>query len=246
MEDALTSASTDLDRAPLDTYKATESHHQDGHLSQRLNAHDENSKESSRDTGPKIRAKVRHIATKAKSKLQVGKDDETLIHRDQRINDEPKAAPTLAPPAPPARDADRLFHTLPEKPGGPSLKDVATHPVRTLKAAAGRQGGNAYAENLAKTDVTHGANVNIVRAYDHLVSSKTDEDQTSAVQDLELLKKSRQDSFVRWTMDRHVQKVRKVETIRTPQRPSWEFVERLDDGRYKMHWKDYGQYVRTL
>jgi hypothetical protein len=117
--------------------------------------------------------------------------------------------------------------------------------VRTVKAAAVRQVGNACAKTLAKTDVTHGANVNIVRAYDHLASSPTDDDRTSAIQGLELLKKSRKDSFVRWSMDRHVQKVRKVEAIKTPRRPRREFVERLDDGRYKMRWKDYDQYVRT-
>ncbi|KAF7507453.1 hypothetical protein GJ744_010384 [Endocarpon pusillum] len=242
-DDALASASTHLDRAPLDTYSTTELHHQDGHLSQNLIDADNESTSSPIDADSKVLAKVRTITTKVKAKLHPRKHDETFIHDDQRVIEGAKIAPTLAPPAPTGRDDDRLFNALPEKPSGPSLKQVVAYPVNTVKSAAGRQGGDAYAENLAKTDITHGANVNIVRAYDIIANTTTDADRVQAMQDLERLEKSRQDSFVRWTMDRHVQKVRRVETVKLPRRPRTEFVEKIEHGRYRTQWKEYGDYL---
>ncbi len=243
-DDILRSASTDLARAPLDTYSTTELHHQDGHLNQTLKDPDNESSSLPNDTDSKVLTKVRNATTKMKAKLHLKKHDETFIHDDQRVVEEAKAAPILAPPAPTARDEDRMFKDLPEKPSGPSLKQMVAYPVNTVKSAVGRQGGNAYAENLAKTDITHGANVNIVRAYHVVTNSATDADRASAVQDLERLKKSRQDSFVRWTVDRHVQKVRRVKTVKLPRRSRAQFVEKIDTGRYRTQWKKYGDYVR--
>lgn len=244
-DDVLASAPTHLDRAPLDAYSTTEPYHQDGHLNQNLLDADGESTSSPIDADSKVLAKVRTITTKVKAKLHSRKHDETFIHDDQRVIEGAKIAPTLAPPAPTARDDDRLFKALPEKPSGPSLKQVVANPVNTVKSAVGRQGGDAYAENLAKTDITHGANVNIVRAYDILANTTTDADRAHAMQDLERLKKSRQDSFVRWTMIRHVQMVRRLETVKLPRRPRTEFVEKIDHGRYRTQWKEYGDYVRA-
>lgn len=244
-DDASASASTHLDRAPLDTYSTTELHHQDGHLNRTLKDPDKESASSSIDTDSKVLAKVRNVTTKVRAKLHLGKHDETFIHDDQRVVEEAKTAPTLAPPASTARDEDRMFKDVPEKPSGPSLKQVVTYPVNTVKSAARRQGGDAYAENIAKTDITHGANVNIVRAYDVITNTTTDADRASSMQDLERLKKSRQDAFVRWTMDRHVQKVMRVETVKLPRRPRAQFVEKIDNGRCRTQWREYGDYVRT-
>lgn len=244
-DDALASASTHLDRAPLDAYGTTELHHQDGQLNQNLIGADNESTSSPIDADSKVLAKVRTITTKVKAKLHPRKHDGTFIHDDQRVTEGAKRAPTLAPPAPTAGDDDRLFKAPPEKPSGPSLKQVVAHPVNTVKSAVGQQGGNAYAENLAKTDITHGANVNIVRAYDSIANTTTDADRAQAMQDLERLEKSRQDSYVRWTMNRHVQMVRRLETVKLPRRPRKEFVEKIDDGRYRTQWKGYGDYVRT-
>lgn len=245
-EDALASAATNLDRAELDTYEATKGYQQDGHLRQTLTAAQGEGKKPPTDTESNLLARVRHVTTKVKSKLHLQKDDETCIHGDQRVHGQAENAPTLAPPASAARDGDRFFKALPDKPSGATIKEVAIHPVKTLKAAAGRQGGNAYAENLAKTEVTHSANVNIVQAYENLASTIEVGDRTLAMQDLEKLKKSRQDSFVRWTIDRHVQKVKRVEAIKLPRRPKREFVERIDEARHRTRWREYGDYVCTL
>ena len=245
-EDAARLRETDIDRAPLETYDATEPHQQKGRINQKLKSSDERPENRPEGNQSAVRTRFRHVTEKLQSKLHVKHTDESLVHENQRVLDNPGKAPILAPPASTARDDDHLFRPPPEKPSGPALKEAATSPVKTIKSALGRQGGNAYAENLAKTDVTHGANVNIVRAYDNLEKTTTATDRTSAIHDLEQLKKSRQDSFLRWTMDRHVQKVRRVDTIKLPRKTKREFVDKMDDGSDRMLWTEYGQYVCPL
>jgi hypothetical protein len=244
-EDVAADISVGLDRAPFDTYDATASHQQDGHLQNSLAENDQKSDELPRSAGGHVVSKIRHLKEKVQSKLHKESDSKGFLHSNQRIAEEGDTAPTLAPPATTTRDDDRFYQPLPEKPSGPSLKEVASHPLKTIKSAAGRQGGTAYAENLAKTDVAHGANVNMVRALDTLANSSSAEQKTVAIQDLEQLKKSRQDSFVRWTMDRHVQKVRRVEAIQLPRRSRRDFHDKDNHGRQRMQWKAYGDYVRS-
>lgn len=243
--DATRLLTTDLDRAPLGTYSATQSLQQDGHLSESLKSGDVSSDDSSANHQSIIRSKIRNVTDKLQSKLHTKHRDDSLVHGDQRVLESLQHAPLLAPPTSTARDDDHLFNAPPGKPGGPSLREVTTHPIKTLKSAAGRQGGNAYAENLAKTDVTHGANVSIVRAYENVAGTTTSTEREAAIQDLEQLKKSRQDSYVRWTMDRHVQKVRQVEAIKLPRRTRGDFVDRAVNGKERTRWRAYGQYVRT-
>jgi hypothetical protein len=239
----MASVSVDLDRAPLDTYQDTECDQQSGRLNKNLKHAGEQCSDAPTDNEKKTRARVRDITKKVQSKLHLNRDDDTLLHDDHRVLDEAEAAPILAPPASTARDDDRLFKGPPKKPSGPSLKEVATHPFKTLKSAVGRSGGNAYAENLAKTDITHGANVNIIRAYDSVAGAQTVTKKTSAMQDLDLLKKSRQDAFVRWTLDRHVQRVRRAQAIKLPQKSMQDFISKANGGRERMQWKEYGIYV---
>ncbi len=237
---------TDIDRAPLGTYSATQSHQQGGRLNEYLKHSEVSSEISPTNEQSAVRSKIRHVTETLQSKLHTKNRDESLVHGDQRVLGDAQHAPLLAPPASAARDNDHLFTDPPTKPSGPTLKEVATHPLRTLKSAAGRQGGNAYAENLAKTDVTHGANVSIVRACENIADTTTGTEKKPAIRDLEQLKKSRQDSFVRWTMDRHVQKVRRVAAIKLPRRTKREFVDKADNGKDRIRWTAYGQYVCTL
>jgi hypothetical protein len=139
--DAVRLLATEIDRAPLDTYSATHSHQQDGHLNENPRRNDEKSESSSDDHQTTVRTKIRHISNKLQSKLHAKQSEESLVHGDQRVLDGPRQAPLLAPPASTARDDDNLFQAPPEKPCSPSLKEVAAHPLKTLKSAAGRHGG---------------------------------------------------------------------------------------------------------
>ena len=106
--------------------------------------------------------------------------------------------------------------------------------------------GAKFAEALDNQVIAHGAEVRIVRAYDNVKSAESEDAKTSALEDLESLKKERQDAFVRWTFDRHVLKVRQVPP-RTTTRPKQEdYKSQQEGGKAQMHWLDYGHNVRHV
>ena len=187
----------------------------------------------------KLRRLSKRLRVKVQRKNRVGSD----TRNDQRISDATTLAPTLAPAPPPTTQNDRFSGELPEKPSLPPLKEFVTKPMETMKSLVHTKGGNDFAENVANTDVSHGASVNLVLAHERIAASTNDREKLIAAQDFKMLKKARQDSLVRWTMDRHVRRVKTVQAQRLPWLDKRDFV-RNDGGRQKMHWLDYGHHVR--
>jgi hypothetical protein len=110
--------------------------------------------------------------------------------------------------------------------------------VETLKLLAHTQGGNEFAESVANTDLRHGASVNLVLAHERIVVSMNNRERLMAMQNFEALKKMTQASFVRWTMDRHVRRVKNAQAQKVPRLDKSDFVQ--DE---KMHWLAYGHHV---
>jgi hypothetical protein len=163
-------------------------------------------------------SKLRRLSKRLRVKLQGKARDGSDVHNDQRIFDATTLAPTLAPaPSPTTQNAPlRFAGEVPEKPSLPPLKEIVSKPMETIKSLARTKGGNDFAENLANTDVNHGASVNLVLAQERIAASTNNRDRLVAVQDSEMLKKVRQDSLVRWTMERDVRKVKNVQAWRVP------------------------------
>lgn len=164
------------------------------------------------------------------------------IHDDQtKSDDAPTIPPPLAPPPKAAQDDDRLFHKAPE-PEGLSLKETIKHPMETVQSAARAQGMEKFVESL-QNDVTHGADVQLVRAYDKIQASKSDEDQAAVFEDLQKIKQSRQDSYVRWTMDRHVRQVTRISGNPVSWRDQADFIATNEGGKLRMQWLELGRHV---
>lgn len=150
---------------------------------------------------------------------------------------------TLAPPPAVSSMPSRLDDNPPNE-GLDGLKDFIHQPVQTIKAKVERRSNRELAGNLATQEVTHAHNVELVQAQDHLASAKTENERLSASSDLEALKKARQDMFVRWTMDRHVGKVRRLERKEISHRAMAEFMVKGGPGKDSLGWRGYGQHVR--
>lgn len=129
-------------------------------------------------------------------------------HKKQKSVDSITVPTLAAAPSKPADDA-RMYNPVPEQ-KGPDFIEVVKSPVSTLQSALHGASGAKFAEALDNQVIAHGAEVNIVRAYDDLRSAETEAARASALQGLKSLKKERQDAYVRWTFDRHVLKVRQV------------------------------------
>jgi hypothetical protein len=155
-------------------------------------------------------------------------------------------APTLAPPPPATAKRDRLSELPPDKPSLPPLKDFIQSPLKAATAIAQVHGGDDFAQNLATTAATHEASVKVVRAYEKIDETTSHEEEDLCRKDLELLKKVRQDSFVRWTLDRHVHKVGRLKARPGTRRPMNDFREPSQGGHKVMQWNEYGNHVRII
>ena len=158
---------------------------------------------------------------------------------------EPADCATLAPSPNPAATPDRL-DDHPLNKGLDGFKDFTHHPVQTLRAKTERRTNREVARALVTAEVSHAYDVELVLAQDHLAQAKTEEERSSTYQDVEVLKKARQDMYVRWTMDRHVLKIRQLEREPVPHMERAKFTKKNQLGYDEMDWKAYGRHVRVV
>lgn len=235
-----------LDRATYNVYHNPERHLiaplQPEPANQDSSAGSHSLKESvSFDTNPKH--KLRRISKKVSDTVKTTADIvlHPTNHKKEKSID-PTTVPTLAPPPEKDVENDRLFHDAPEQ-KRPDFKEVVKHPVSTVQSALHGASGAKFAETMDNQVIAHGAEVRLVRAYDEVVNADSEEDKAKAADNLEELKKTRQDSYVRWTLDRHVLMVRRVppRTIAWPRLKG--FKARGKNDRACMQWADYGHHV---
>lgn len=221
-----------LDRANINAVGQVESMPDD------LASDDDSSSASSVDgvtnDKPKKLSRRRRLTAKTKKILH--------IHHEGPDINLVSPAPILAD-APETESDARLTQTEPvqEK---KSLKDLLHKPLEGIQATVQGQGGHQVASTIVATEISHGREVELVRAYNVLDMVKTDNEKLLAIKEIDKMKVERQHMFVRWTMDRHVTKVRKLPEHTVPIRHREDFVVLdLADGKYKMDWEAYGKYV---
>ena len=242
-----------LDRASFNVYDKA-----DRHITRPLQKHAPNSSSSESDsdsdntvqdngevsTSPRTFANVRRVSAKVRSKVKT-KTHKILHASHEQHAPQQSAVPTLAPAAAHDGDDDRLINPVPEH-KGPQVKDLLHNPVDTVSSLLHGASGAKMADVVDNQVIAHGANVNLVRVYNKLADGDNNEDQQSVLDELEDLKKKRQDQYVRWTMDRHVLKVRRVPPldIQRPQKNDFKIGHENDEGQ--INWALYGQHVRSL
>ena len=172
---------------------------------------------------------IEHVSKRARLKEKA----KEILHID-------KDNITLAPSPNPTEMPYRLDNHPPEE-GIHGLNDFVHQPIQTIKVKAQRKTNKAIAENLSTAEISHAHDVELILAQDRIASAQTEEERSSANQDLEVLKRARQDMFVRWTMDRHVLKIRQLERRPVQYRERVDFVT-----KGKMDWKAYGSHVRSI
>ncbi|KAL9130871.1 MAG: hypothetical protein Q9175_006917 [Cornicularia normoerica] len=182
-------------------------------------------------------SKKDHLKTKAKEMLHINRLRITVT--------KPADAVTLAPFPNSAGIPTRLLDDSPKQ-GLGGIKDFAHQPVQTIKAKVERRTNREVAGNLATAEISHAHDVELVRAQDEIALANTEEQRLSAHQDLEGLKKARQDMFVRWTLDRHVLKIRQIERNSIPHKKRKDFIMKDISGHGKMNWTAYGGHLALL
>lgn len=158
---------------------------------------------------------------------------------------EPSVGVTLAPSPDSPSTTAQLGEDVREK-GLSGLEDFVHQPVQTVRATMQRRTNREAAETFVTAEIPHAKNVELIQAQDRRTEAKTREEQITAEHDVETLKKARQDSFVRWTIDRHVKKIRRLERDRIPRRARADFVRKDRGGAKKTDWNAYCTHVRLM
>jgi len=247
--DMLPPASTGHDRATYNIYDEAERHLvepvQEQHQASRTDSSDTGDDQDDMKASPRSFANVRRVSEKVRSKAKAKTNKILHLSAKQYASNEPLPAPALAPAPATTADNDRLYNP-PQEHKGPQAKDLLHRPIDTVSSLLHGASGAKMAEVMDNQTIAHGANVNLVRAHDKVASAENEEKKVSAVDDLEGLKKARQDTYVRWTMDRHVLKVRRIPPLELP-RPCWEDYAMVEGkGKGPFGWAMYGQDVGYL
>ena len=182
-------------------------------------------------------SKTKHLRTKAKEIMH--------IHSVRPEVDQPLNVVTLAPAPKAAINHARLDKQSPQE-GHHGPKDLLRKPLGTIKSMAQSKGGKEISKNLISKAISHAHEVELIHAQDNVLSAKTEREKILAIQDLEVLRMARQDMFVRWTMDRHVLKIRRLRKEIIPHQDSEEFTVKDNPRRGTMKWKGCGRHVRLL
>ena len=238
----LDDAMAGIDRAALNVYAQPEHHGVSPSIEQRTPSLPSSSDSDEQQTKTKGLANVRRLSGKVKSRVktkttkifQSSKDTQVQQHQTARV---------LAPAPSTENDDDRLFDPVPEH-KGPKAKDLLHHPMDTVQSVMHGASGEKMAAVMDNQSMAHGADVNLVRAHDKVSSADDEENRHLAIRELQDLKKARQDTYVRWTMDRHVLKVRRIPPGGLPRPQKKDFTVADQKGIAQVQWARYGQHVR--
>lgn len=135
------------------------------------------------------------------------------------------------------------YETNPPEPDKPTFKDFLHNPVDTVKQKVSEQSNRQIAGQITAKEIPHGDEVDLVHASEAVEDAKDDAQRLLAIQDLSKLMKERQATYARWTLDRHVTKVRLLPREQIRLKPRSDFEKYNPQEGLVIDWKAYGQHV---
>ncbi|KAF2853539.1 hypothetical protein T440DRAFT_505843 [Plenodomus tracheiphilus IPT5] len=195
--------------------------------------HEPESGTSTHSTVEKIKDKKHRAGIKIREKLHMSKASDDL-------------EPSLSSPIL-ANTADEQAHSRLDNANAEGeshkLKDFTHNPIDTIKSKASRQGEHELAANIAAKEIPHGQDVDLVNAASELERARSEKEKMLATQNVSELLKLRQSTYVRWTLDRHVTKVRVLPRDSVKRKPRAAFEHKNPHGEVDVDWKAYGYHL---
>ena len=139
----------------------------------------------------------------------------------------------------------RLMNKLPE-PEKRTMHDLVHNPVETVKSKVSGEGNHQVAANIAAKEVPHGQEVDLVNAQTAVERARTESERLLAIDNLAELMKDRQSTFARWTLDRHVTKLRVIPKETFVLKPKEAFMVKNVRGEIEFDYKAYWKHVKIL
>jgi hypothetical protein len=198
-------------------------------------------------TGPDTQSSTHHVVNKIRQKKHnAGVKLRKTFHIEKPSDDAEKLdtkSPILANTAGVEKSGSRLDNqTAPEK---HTMHDLMHNPIDTVKSKVSNQGNQEIAANIAAKEIPHGQEVDLVNASTVLDKATTDEEKASATKNLSELLKQRQSTYVRWSLDRHVTKVRVIPKDIAKLKPRSDFESKDPQEGTVIDWRGYASHVRT-
>ncbi|KAF2006230.1 hypothetical protein P154DRAFT_255636 [Amniculicola lignicola CBS 123094] len=124
-----------------------------------------------------------------------------------------------------------------------NVKDLLHSPVETIKSKVCDRWNQQVAANVAAKEIAHGNEVDLVKAHLAVKNAGTMRDKIKAMEDRGELMRERQNMFVRWTLDRHVSKVRVNPRITFVKKSRSDFITTNLEGAQASDWDAYSHYL---
>jgi hypothetical protein len=179
-----------------------------------------------------LKERKHHAAVKIRKTLHISKASDDLSSH----------SPVLANTADEPLSKSRLVHQV-TPPDKTTMKDFVHDPIDTVKSKVSGQGNQQVAAHIAAKEIPHGAEVDLVRAHDAVSRARTEREKLLAIEDVTRLMKERQSTYARWSLDRHVTKVRVLPMETMVRRPQTDFQKKDVEGQVTTDWEAYGSHV---
>jgi hypothetical protein len=124
-----------------------------------------------------------------------------------------------------------------------TVHDVLHHPIDTVKNRASAQGSHQTAANIATKEISHGQEVDLVEAQARVEQAQTQHEKVEAMEERDGLIKERQNTYVRWTVDRHVTQCRVLPRQDFVKKSKADFEYKTLENGTMVDWRAYGRHV---
>jgi hypothetical protein len=198
---------------------------------------DDDADEKHRSLRVAISEKRHGAAVKIRKTLHISKG--TDIEDDLGQQDSLLANPVTE------KSDSRLKEKMPV-PDKATMKDFVHNPVDMVKSKISGQGNYEVAANIASKEISHGQEVDLLKAHDDVQHAETQEKKERATETFDELLKERQNMYVRWTLDRHITKVRILPRDRFVLKNKVDFQTKDANGSLVTDWRAYGKHVRKI
>lgn len=193
--------------------------------------------------GPEEHAEPERKRDKIRKALHLGHDSahESPIAHDKGSKE--SALLAVADNDPPKNGIKETVRKVTDELDKETIKGLVKNPIHTIHEKATAGGGHEFAANIASKEIPHEQDKELVKAHDAVQDASPDPERMLAKENLERLLKERQTRYVRWTLDRHVTKVRVLPRDLMSRKPMVEFQHKDSTGRMVTDWNTYTRHL---
>jgi hypothetical protein len=140
-------------------------------------------------------------------------------------------------------DSGSRYMTDAPEPDKPTVKDFLHNPVDTVKSKISEHTNQQVAGQITAKEIPHGDEVDLIHASEAVEHARDDTQRLLAIKDLSKLVKERQATYARWTLDRHITKIRRLPRDKIKSKPRADFQKHDPQKGIVTDWRAYGQHV---